>query len=190
MAHPNRAERRRKNHRRPSTSLWKRVKLHLLENLSAIRFFLLYTASLTIFYFIWLTEFVQVQIIAPWLKLLAAINSNLLGWIGVETQVKGEKIFGHKFNMEVAVGCDGIEPITYYCLAILCFSAPALSKIKGLVKGVGLLLGLAIIRLISLFIFGSYGIGSFEFWHVDLWQMLFLIAPFLLFIQWCRRILK
>ena len=118
------------------------------------------------------------------LHINAVVASFFLNIFGYQTTAVGSEVNSSLFNMKIAVGCDGIEPITYYMLAILAYPTVLKRKLTGIGKGVALLLMLNFIRVISLYLVGVYIPSLFDFFHVGLWQALFILAGIALLFIW------
>ncbi|MBK9249000.1 MAG: hypothetical protein IPM69_13020 [Ignavibacteria bacterium] len=57
-------------------------------------------------------------------------------------------------------------------------------RIIGALSGVLILFGINIIRLITLFLTGTYKSEYFELMHIEIWQALFIILALMLFVVW------
>ena len=94
------------------------------------------------------------------------------------------------FSVKVETGCDGIEPIALFATAVLVFPVAFSYKWPGVIVGSIFLAFMNLIRVISLFLVGVYIPSFFDFMHVEVWQVIFIIlaiVTWLVWIQWVMR---
>ena len=75
-------------------------------------------------------------------------------------------------------------------MALLAFPAGWKNKIIGLFAGIFLLFILNLIRIITLFLAGIYYPKAFDLLHVEVWQVLFILAAVGLWIFFIQKATK
>ncbi|MGB2863392.1 MAG: archaeosortase/exosortase family protein [Sedimentisphaerales bacterium] len=152
---------------------------------SVLKFLLIFGILLAVFYvFIAFSSFYSKKFV-PWHHhLIARISGYVLAVLGQEITVTGKSISSPKFSVNIIRGCDAVEAIALYVCAVLAFPLPILKKFLGMIAGTLLLLILNLVRIVSLFLIGSYSSRIFALMHLDVWQAMFIFLAVLLWILW------
>ncbi len=117
----------------------------------------------------------------------AHIGSSILNILGEESSANGIDITSPFFSLTIKEGCDAITPIILYSMAILAFPISFKLKWPGVLLGIIALFILNIIRIVSLYYIGKhFSYETFDFMHVDVWQILFLILTIFTWLVWMR----
>lgn len=153
-------------------------------------FVLLFGAILGVFYAFWLTDAFRDGILDPWTRLNAVVGSGILNIFGQGTQAIGPDISSPDFAISVKQGCDAIEPTVLFIAGVVAFPGPWRKKLKGIPVGIAFLLGMNLIRIITLFLTGRYWNAAFEFMHIEVWQVIFIILALVAWGYWIRWALK
>ena len=138
-------------------------------------FVLMFAVLLGVFYAITFIPFLNTKAL-PGLQVLNADASVvLLNLVGERASASKTTIASPRYSVNIAHGCDAIEPIALFAAAVLAFPTSFRSKFPGLVLGTALLLVLNLVRIISLFYTGVYWPSAFEIMHIDVWQPAFIL---------------
>lgn len=114
----------------------------------------------------------------------ARLSGHMLGFLGQDVTVRGASISSSAFSITVKQGCEAIKPTALFICAVLAFPSPFFKKITGIITG-SLLLGvLNIVRIVTLFVVGTYWPRAFHVMHVDVWQGLFIFLAILFWVFW------
>ena len=125
----------------------------------------------------------------PWyLGANAHLANAILRMMGEDTVMSGSSITSPRFGLTIQRGCDAIEPIALLVAAVLAFPAPRRSKFAAVLAGTALLLGLNLVRIVSLYFTGVWFPRFFETMHVDVWQALFIVIAMILWLAWAWRV--
>jgi len=117
----------------------------------------------------------------------AQIGSSILNLFGEGTVANGVGIESPQFSLTIKEGCDAITPMIIFSMAILAFPIALRLKWPGLLLGLIALFILNIIRIISLYYVGKhFSFEVFDFMHVSIWQILFLIITIFIWLVWMR----
>jgi len=87
-------------------------------------------------------------------------------------------------SVNIAHGCDAIEPIALFVAAVIAFPAPWRTKLPGLLIGTLVLTALNIVRIISLFYVGIWKPTWFNLMHEDVWQPAFIVLSLFFWVVW------
>lgn len=115
------------------------------------------------------------------------LSSNLLNLIGQNTNYQDSFVYTSTYNLSVNRGCDAIEAMALFIATTLAFPMRFKIKFAGLLIGVAAIFFLNLIRIITLFLAGTYAPSIFEMLYVQLWPVVFIIVAVLLWISVVRR---
>lgn len=151
----------------------------------SILYFTIGMAVIMLVYF-WISfqPFFSDYINEPILKGYAWLTGMVLNVFGFGTWVEGTSLSNDLFSMNVQKGCDGVTATFLVLAATLAFPILFKWKIRALIAGPLALALLNLIRLISLFLIGIYLPDFFEIAHVEIWQVLFIVAAVLGWLYW------
>ncbi len=104
---------------------------------------------------------------------------------GGESSIFGATLFrGQEAILEVKAKCSGLPFCWLLCAAILAFPAPWGWRLAGAVAGSGILLGLNLLRVASLFWIGCRYPGWFPAVHEQFWPAFSLVMTVALAGAW------
>ncbi len=125
--------------------------------------------------------------IEPFTAGVAKASGIALNLIGQDIEMQGTIIRNKRFAVNIKNGCNGVETMIIFLGAVLAF--PASWKARG----IGLFLGLLaiqfvnLIRVVALFLTGSYYPKFFDSSHTVVWQTLVILFGVVLWIFWANR---
>ncbi|MBP7274150.1 MAG: archaeosortase/exosortase family protein [Saprospiraceae bacterium] len=156
-----------------------------------ITFIALFIGIMLLFYGFYITPFFQNNILFP----ISCWDARVAAWVlqlfGQQTSAIGDVVQNTKFSISIKAGCDALQPIALFSVAMLAYPIAFRLKWKWLLLGIILLLLLNIVRIITLFLIGSYGNTTlFELFHFEIWQVTFIVFALLLFAWMMQRILS
>ena len=99
----------------------------------------------------------------------------------------GTQIFGDHFAVDIKNGCNGLETVIIFVSAVLSFPAPIKARAIGLVLGVVAIQLVNLIRVVALFLTGSYLPQFFDSSHTVVWQTIVIGFGVLLWMFWANR---
>lgn len=159
-----------------------------LINSPTLKFILFFILLMILFYAIWLSSFFN-NAINPFIcNTYAFLGSKILNILQQGTTITKNVISSPYFSIAVNRGCDAIEASAIFVAALLAFPAKWKQKLKGLIKGLLILSVVNLVRIVSLFFIGKYYPDYFEFVHVDMWQIIFIILALGLWLGWVKTI--
>lgn len=98
-------------------------------------------------------------------------------------RVSGQDIFG-RFGLRIVKSCDAMEAVLLFAAAVLAFPAAWRTRALGIALGVGVLVGLNVVRICTLYYVGVYRPAQFELYHMEVWPLALVSAAGLAFIVW------
>lgn len=155
-------------------------------------FALRFIAVLLIYYALTAFPCYSKYIAQPVASFYAKVTQLILALVGIDDISRNHtRLDGVRYSMDIAEGCDAIAPLVIVWSAIILFPyASVASKKKGLfIAGIYIVI-LNLIRLISLYTLGVYKPNWFEFFHVEVWQTLFILFSIAYFFYWLKYQIK
>jgi exosortase/archaeosortase family protein len=123
--------------------------------------------------------------VLPGLQVLnAKVSVALMQLMGEEASAVERQIVSPRYSVNIAHGCDAIEPAGLFAAAVLAFPVAFRWKAIGLLVGVSTLLVLNLVRIISLYYTGVFWPRAFEIMHIDVWQPAFVLLSLFFWIVW------
>ena len=147
-------------------------------------FVALFAVLLGVFYALTFLPVLQNKALPALQVLNAKASVVVMNIFGEGASARKTTISSPRYSINIAHGCDAIEPTGLFIAAVLAFPAGIRSKFPGLLLGTGVLLTLNLVRIISLFYTGVYWPRAFEVMHEDVWQPAFVLLSLLFWITW------
>lgn len=97
-------------------------------------------------------------------------------------------ISGKTFNIILAFGCEGSEPIAVFAAGVLAYPSNIKSKLKGLGIGLPALYILNLIRIALLYSIGLFFPTVFDLFHTTLFPILFILIALIFWVLWIKLI--
>jgi exosortase H (IPTLxxWG-CTERM-specific) len=114
----------------------------------------------------------------------AAMSAAVLNVFGEGASADGTSLRSKRNSVNIAHGCDAIEPIALFVAAVIAFPSPWLTKLPGLLIGTLMLTALNIVRIVSLFYIGIWNPAWFDRMHEDVWQPAFIVLALFFWVVW------
>ncbi len=160
------------------------AKLHqwLRNNRSQLFLVLIVGISMSVYYFITGTEGFRKGFLPTYLHFLAEVTGTVLNLFGANVSVSTTIVQSKQFAMDIAYGCDALEPITLFTVVVAAFPARFKARISAIPVGIILLFMVNIVRLLTLYYAGSTSTELFELMHIEIWQPIFIVCALVMFI--------
>ena len=109
----------------------------------------------------------------------------------LKTQVDGINFEGNTitfnhFRVNVNAGCDGLEIIILFIIAVLSFPVPYIKKIPAIILGSIILFLINLIRILALFYIGYNFNDKLDLFHNDIFPLMIIIFEFILWVIWIK----
>lgn len=167
-----------------SESLQGRLRANLQQRLPQIRFLATVVILMGAYYTLTGTDAFSKNFLPAYLTVVASVTSAALSLLGFVTVTSGTVVSSTAFSMNIAYGCDALEPTFLFVVVVLAYPSVWGRKLIGALIGILLLYTTNIVRLVTLFWTGTYKREYFELLHIEIWQALFIILALALFVVW------
>lgn len=130
---------------------------------------------------------------AKYLALNARASAPLIRTFEPDAVADGNVLRSARFPLEIKHGCDALQPTAFFVLAMLAspVSIPIRRRIPVILAGAAALLVLNIFRITTLFFAGlKFSRETFEIFHEDIWQAVFIFLPLVFWISWVLRVTR
>ena len=182
------ASRKKKEHSRvkpqKEQSTREKLKANWFNKYPILVFVLGFGLLMGVFYGFWFTELFKENILNPVISANVWLSGTLLKLVGYQISMDGANLYSGEFSVNVAQGCDALEPMAIYLFIVLLFPIKYKAKLPAVLIGLPLLFLLNQVRIISLFFMGIYAPALFDFTHIVVWQVLFIIVALLMIAYW------
>jgi exosortase/archaeosortase family protein len=130
---------------------------------------------------------------AKYLALNAGASAPLIRLFEASAMADGNMIRSARFSLEIKHGCDALQPTAFFVLAMLAspVSVPLRRRLLPIILSSAALLLLNIVRIATLFFAGlKFSRETFEIFHEDIWQAVFIFLPLIFWISWVLRVTR
>jgi exosortase/archaeosortase family protein len=118
---------------------------------------------------------------------LARVTSWILNALGHRTVVAGSTVFSDSFGITVVTACTGVFTLGLYLIAVSAFPTGWRSRLIGCGLGVGGILAINIVRLVSLYYIGVHLPAFLDPAHQLIWQSVLIVFAVALWLLWAGR---
>jgi len=138
------------------------------ESLSIVRFVVTYVVLMGVFFLLIGLKPVQevLDINGGYSNAIVLLTAKILGLIGVTSTYSGSLINLPSISLDVEFGCNGLEAVMIYTVAILTFPATWKNRLIGFVAGFLVIQVLNLIRIVALAYAGVYHRDLFDLIHI------------------------
>jgi exosortase H (IPTLxxWG-CTERM-specific) len=153
-----------------------------------IRFLLLFLCYAVLGFALQVTPIVDQNVVAPFILGITAASSLLIEVFGGSVELFGDILRSpiNGFAVKVDNGCSGLEAVILICAAVLAFPTTWKMRLIGVLACSLAILGVNLIRIISLFYIGQYSIEWFEWAHLYAWDVLIMVDGVIAILLWIR----
>jgi archaeosortase B (VPXXXP-CTERM-specific) len=115
----------------------------------------------------------------------AALTTGVLQLLGVEAHRHKKMVdVDASFLATIIFECTAVVPVMLWVAAVLAYPTGWRPKLLGLLIGIPILLGINLVRLVTLFIVGERWAAGFDFVHMQVWQSIMIFLTLLLWVVW------
>ncbi len=154
------------------------------------RYLLVFVAVQAVLFTLTLLEPVRQALIVPLTETLAWVSALLMTSFDASVLAQGMLILNANsgFGVEIAAGCNGVEPAIMLIAAIVAFPASVRDKLLGIAIGLLAIQVLNIARIVTLYYLGQWNQTIFEWAHLYLWPAMILIDALVVWLLWVRHL--
>ena len=159
------------------------------SSISILRFVLTYVLLMGAFFLLLGLKPVQnvVDINGGYSNAIVYVTAQVLGLIGVTSTVQGSVIHLPSISLDVEFGCNGLEAVMIYAVAVLTFPASWKNRLIGILAGFLVIQVLNLIRIVALAYAGVYHKDLFDLIHLYVAQGVMIavaLATFVLYLTY------
>jgi exosortase H (IPTLxxWG-CTERM-specific) len=134
-----------------------------------------------------IVPWVDLNLVQPLTRGITALSGGLVSLFGGAVAVSSNvMVHPDGFAIRISNGCSGLEAVILLAAAMLAYPAQWRSKLWGLLAGFVLIMGLNLLRVISLYYIGQYSRAWFDWAHLYAWDVLIIIDGLIVFLLWLR----
>lgn len=137
-------------------------------SVSIVRFIVTYVVLMGLFFL--LIGFTPVRnvidINGAYSNAIVVITAKILGLLGITSTYHGSLINLPSISLDVKFGCNGLEAVMIYCVAVLTFPATWKKRFYGIILGFLVIQVLNLIRIVALAYAGVYHRELFDIVHL------------------------
>jgi exosortase H (IPTLxxWG-CTERM-specific) len=154
------------------------------------RFVVTYIALMLGFFFIaWFKPIHNViDVNDVYTKTVVAISSAFLGRMGVPCTYQGSVIVLPALSLDVKFGCNGLEAVMIYAIAVAAYPAQWKKKFIGIAAGFLVLQTANILRILLLALSGVHMRSLFDFIHIYIAQGMMIALALATFFVYLNRL--
>jgi exosortase/archaeosortase family protein len=123
-------------------------------------------------------------LVGPWTRADIGLTVWLVRPLGVFADASGTVLAGGGAALDVSKGCDGTTALLLLVSSILAFPASWSARGWGVLLGAAGVFVINAVRLATLLLVAIHWPGRLEFFHIDVWQPIMMLAALGLFLAW------
>lgn len=134
------------------------------------------------------TPFVDQNLVVPFIFGITAASNFLIEGFGGSVELFGDILRSpiNGFAVKVDNGCSGLEAVILICAAVLAFPTTWKLRLIGVLACSAAIIGVNLIRIISLFYIGQHSMEWFEWAHLYAWDILIMVDGVIAILLWIR----
>ena len=138
------------------------------NSVSIVRFIVTYVVLMGVFFILLGLTPVRnvIDVNGAYSNVIVIITAKILGLFGITSDYVGSIINLPSISLDVEFGCNGLEAVMIYCVAVLTFPASWRSRLFGIVLGFLVIQVLNLIRIVALAYAGVYHKELFDLVHL------------------------
>lgn len=125
--------------------------------------------------------------VEPFTAGVARASGVALNLLGQDVERSGTVLRSPRFAVNIENGCNGIETMIIFLAAVLAFPSPWRARLAGLALGLVAIQAVNLVRVVALFLTGTYLPSLFDTSHTVIWQTLVILSGVLLWLLWASR---
>jgi len=115
---------------------------------------------------------------------VGSVTAFFLDLLGTPVSTQGTILTVSGIGLDIRFGCNGLEAVLIYAIALLAFPAPWGRKAAGIVAGFVVLQVLNILRIMALALVRVHYPEFFDVFHIYIAQGILIAVALVLFLAW------
>ena len=154
---------------------------------TGLRFVLGFAVTMAVLEVGHLLFFVRSDVFHAYLATCARTSAGILNFFGVEATASGDQLSSGTGAVQVALGCEGIQPVILLIAAIVAFPGAHLKlRFLGVALGAAALLTLNLGRIIVLALITDWSPSAFDMMHTAVLPLALMAASMVFWLAWMR----
>ena len=120
---------------------------------------------------------------------IVAITASILSVLGIPATCQGSVIALFSMSLDVKFGCNGLEAVMIYSVAVIAFPASWKKKLIGIAAGFAVIQIVNILRIVGLAYSGIHARSLFEYIHTYIAQGMMIaisLGVFFIYLQYAK----
>jgi len=168
------------------SALFRRATLYTKRHWVVIRSVLIFAGCILLFMFIYSRTAGEEQLLGL-RAFIASVTGAILSVFSSNIQVVGTNVSSPDFSMGIITACTGLVAMAIFTSAVLAYPSSIGKKAEGIVLGIVGLFIFNLIRMVGLFMVGSYLPGFFNIAHYIVGQSLIILLAIGLWLFWLEK---
>ena len=162
------------------------------DRMNAKRFLLVYLGLMTAFFFLMASPPVQkvINVNGIYTEWVVIFTAKILSAIGIPCEYHGSIIQVSSLSLDVKFGCNGLEAVMIYSIAVIAFPSSAMRKVLGILVGFVLIQIVNLVRIAALAYSGIHFPTLFEYLHIYVAQGVMIavaLGVFFIFMSYANK---
>jgi exosortase H (IPTLxxWG-CTERM-specific) len=115
---------------------------------------------------------------------IVAITAGILSVLGIASTCKGSIIELFSISLDIKFGCNGLEAVMIYSVAVIAFPSSWKKKLVGIAAGFVVIQFVNILRIVGLAYSGIHARNLFEYIHIYIAQGMMIAISLGIFFIW------
>ena len=169
----------------------KNTKLALLRKKGVLRFVVTYVILMGAFFLVTTLQPVKniIDLNGLYTKSIVFISGKIINILGIPARFSGTLIMLPSISLDVQFGCNGLEAVMIYSVAVLAYPAEWKKKLLGILAGFFILQIVNLLRIVFLVYSSMHFRRLFEFIHIYIAQGIMIalsLGIFFLYLNYTR----
>ena len=124
---------------------------------------------------------------------IVAITARILTLLGIASTCKGSIIELFSISLDIKFGCNGLEAVMIYSVAVIAFPSPWKKKLIGIAAGFVVIQIVNILRIVGLAYSGIHATNLFEYIHTYIAQGMMIaisLGVFFIYLNYTKSMVK
>ncbi len=169
-----------------SNALINRILLYLRRHWAVVKSVLIFIGCILLFMLIY-SRIADGEQLASFRAFIAGATGAILKLLSFNIQVIGTMVSSPEFSMGIIAACTGIVSMAIFTSAVVAYPCRFSRKVEGIVLGIASLFVFNLIRMVGLFIVGSYLPDFFNSAHYIIGQSLMILLALGLWLFWLEK---
>lgn len=153
----------------------------------AARFLVLFVTIAAAGFFLQVLPVVDDYAVVPFIHAMSAVSGELILFFGGAVEITNDILRAPGgFAVRVDNGCSGLEAVILCAAAVLAFPTSLRMRLLGVTACAIAILGLNVVRIISLYYLGQYSLDWFNWAHLYAWDVLIMVDGIVALLLWMR----